>query len=228
MLLARKICETEIPAFAQHNEPHDSFYIGSDVFYTYIVSNGLLASSHPPADERRIFQRCQRTSGTPSDRTVSFQYPGKVFKYAGILRAKSDHRPAPPAFWKTDSATPLPENMTLYSVSIREVRRSGWKSLNMLCGRSMPALWITPLWNTVFSAVLTPKMSRWRFSSRESPAQDMGIILCRAPPASVTATVPTNGCPDMDASAGMLRIVMGLGTKSRGPDIGRLSPSVQS
>ena len=40
MLLARKIAETELPEYAQHDEPHDSFYIGSDVFYTYIVSNG--------------------------------------------------------------------------------------------------------------------------------------------------------------------------------------------
>lgn len=40
MLLARKICQKEIPEFAQYSEPHDSFYIGSDVFYTYIVSNG--------------------------------------------------------------------------------------------------------------------------------------------------------------------------------------------
>lgn len=40
MLLARKIAETELPEYAEHDEPHDSFYIGSDVFYTYIVSNG--------------------------------------------------------------------------------------------------------------------------------------------------------------------------------------------
>lgn len=39
MLLARKIAETEIPEFSRYSEPHDSFYIGSDVFYTYIVSN---------------------------------------------------------------------------------------------------------------------------------------------------------------------------------------------
>ena len=40
MLLARKIIETDVPEYAGFNEPHDSFYIGSDVFYTYIVSNG--------------------------------------------------------------------------------------------------------------------------------------------------------------------------------------------
>jgi len=41
MLLARKILETEGgDLFSRYLEPHDSFYIGSDVFYTYIVQNG--------------------------------------------------------------------------------------------------------------------------------------------------------------------------------------------
>ncbi|MHC4645118.1 MAG: PEP/pyruvate-binding domain-containing protein, partial [Planctomycetota bacterium] len=41
MLLANKIMSTE-PSFdwRQHSEPHDSFYVGSDVFYTYLVENG--------------------------------------------------------------------------------------------------------------------------------------------------------------------------------------------
>ena len=39
MLLARKIAYSELPSYREHSEPHDSFYIGSDVFYTYIVSN---------------------------------------------------------------------------------------------------------------------------------------------------------------------------------------------
>lgn len=41
MLLARKILETKNPDFyREHMERHDSYYIGSDVFYTYIVQNG--------------------------------------------------------------------------------------------------------------------------------------------------------------------------------------------
>jgi len=41
MLLARKILEVEGGGrFTSFLEPHDSFYIGSDVFYTYIVQNG--------------------------------------------------------------------------------------------------------------------------------------------------------------------------------------------
>ncbi len=41
MLLARKILEVEGGGrFSACLEPHDSFYIGADVFYTYIVQNG--------------------------------------------------------------------------------------------------------------------------------------------------------------------------------------------
>jgi len=41
MLLARKILEKEAgEKFTRYLEPHDSFYLGSDIFYTYIVQNG--------------------------------------------------------------------------------------------------------------------------------------------------------------------------------------------
>ncbi len=39
MLLARKIIENRCPGIYKKFEPHDSFYIGSDVFYTFIVEN---------------------------------------------------------------------------------------------------------------------------------------------------------------------------------------------
>jgi hypothetical protein len=41
MLLARKIISRGLPReWVQAIEPHDSFYVGSDVFYSYIVQNG--------------------------------------------------------------------------------------------------------------------------------------------------------------------------------------------
>ncbi len=39
MLLARKLIENNRPDLYERMEPHDSFYIGSDVFYAYIVHN---------------------------------------------------------------------------------------------------------------------------------------------------------------------------------------------
>ena len=41
MLLARKIIEHRLPEEYTYLEPHDSFYIGSDVFYSYIVDNNF-------------------------------------------------------------------------------------------------------------------------------------------------------------------------------------------
>ena len=41
MLLSRKIIENHRPDIFERFEPHDSYYIGSDVFYAYIVDNGF-------------------------------------------------------------------------------------------------------------------------------------------------------------------------------------------
>lgn len=40
MLFANKIASKDEYDLSQHLEPHDSFYVGSDVFYTYLVENG--------------------------------------------------------------------------------------------------------------------------------------------------------------------------------------------
>jgi hypothetical protein len=41
MLLARKIAAHDAARVSARLEPHDSFYIGADVFYTFLVRNGL-------------------------------------------------------------------------------------------------------------------------------------------------------------------------------------------
>lgn len=41
MLLARKIIQLRLPDTQTHLEPHDSFYLGSDIFYSYLVANNL-------------------------------------------------------------------------------------------------------------------------------------------------------------------------------------------
>jgi len=40
MLLARKLLDINLQSYQGKFEPHDSFYIGTDVFYSYIVDNG--------------------------------------------------------------------------------------------------------------------------------------------------------------------------------------------
>lgn len=40
MLISRKILDMEMKDITPFVEPHDSYYLGSDIFYTYIVQNG--------------------------------------------------------------------------------------------------------------------------------------------------------------------------------------------
>ena len=114
MLLARKIAETEIPEFRQYGEPHDSFYIGSDVFYTYIVSNGdwRLAAAHPSAIPGGLFRGRRRAEGTPSVGPLSGEDPGGIPEGVGLLWPEPLHRALVQLPGGTASAMPLRENMS--------------------------------------------------------------------------------------------------------------------
>lgn len=59
MLLARKIINTELPQYRNYFEPHDSFYIGSDVFYTYIVSNNCWETRIAQRTEEGYFSKAE-------------------------------------------------------------------------------------------------------------------------------------------------------------------------
>ena len=56
MLLARKIVREFCPQAQEHLEPHDSYYIASDIYYTYIIHNGcwrlwMYQKTHPEDHE---------------------------------------------------------------------------------------------------------------------------------------------------------------------------------
>lgn len=55
MLLARKLVENYRPDIYAKLEPHDSFYIGSDVFYTYIVQNNIWDTKIRQRTEKEYF-----------------------------------------------------------------------------------------------------------------------------------------------------------------------------
>ncbi len=57
MLLARAILRKKDPRWAERLESHDSFYVGSDVFYTYLVQNGCWWLRRRPKDFDFYLQR---------------------------------------------------------------------------------------------------------------------------------------------------------------------------
>ncbi len=60
MLLARKIIENRRPDLYCRFEPHDSYYIGSDVFYSYIVENGYWNLRVRQRSEEEYFSLAER------------------------------------------------------------------------------------------------------------------------------------------------------------------------
>ncbi|MBQ9344061.1 MAG: phosphoenolpyruvate synthase [Kiritimatiellae bacterium] len=54
MLVARKIAETDCAALDGRLEAHDSFYVGSDVFYSFLVRNGLWEDRERQKDPLRF------------------------------------------------------------------------------------------------------------------------------------------------------------------------------
>ena len=74
MLLSRKIVENHRPDIFARFEPHDSYYIGSDVFYAYIVDNGFW--------DLRIKQRTEKgyftLAGEFEKKIMEGRFPAKI------------------------------------------------------------------------------------------------------------------------------------------------------
>lgn len=88
MLLARKIAQAEIKEYRDYSEPHDSFYIGSDVFYTYIVSNGDWKLRIRQRSEEEYFS----AAGELKERLLSGRFPVKIREqFQGVLDYFGSH-----------------------------------------------------------------------------------------------------------------------------------------
>ncbi|MBN1553464.1 MAG: PEP/pyruvate-binding domain-containing protein [Phycisphaerae bacterium] len=60
MLLSRAILRKDNPRLGEMLEPHDSFYIGSDVFYSFLVRNGLWWIRNSLRDPKTILEGAGR------------------------------------------------------------------------------------------------------------------------------------------------------------------------
>ena len=139
MLLARAIlCKTD-PRWRERLETHDSFYIGSDVFYTFLVRNGC-------------WRRAPRTSATSTP-----SWTGRTWRGSGSCRAPSrasfrssswrcstisaSRRSSSgrAASWRTASATPSRGSTTASSARTRGRRRSASRRSFRRSAPSTPA-----------------------------------------------------------------------------------------
>ena len=213
MLLARAIIRNLSPAISSVLEPHDSFYIGSDVFYTYIVDNDFW--------DLRVRQRTEEgyfsLAGELAERLKNGKFSGEtqeqfthILEYYGqdpyIVRSSSiledgfDNAFAGKyeSVFCANRGTPE-ERLEEFENAVRTVYASsaGLSALDYRKRRGLDR-------RDEQMALLVMRVSGSAYGSYYMPcAAGVGYSFS-----------PYKFLNDIDSSAGMLRLVMGLGTSA--------------
>lgn len=74
MLLARKMVENYLPQYVKYMEPQDSYYIGTDIFYSYIVENKLWKLRILQRSEEHYFDKAEELM----DEIKNGQFPESI------------------------------------------------------------------------------------------------------------------------------------------------------
>ncbi len=213
MLLARKIAEAEIPEFSRYSEPHDSFYIGSDVFYTYIVFNGCWRQRIRQRTEEGYFSEAETLrrnllEGTfPPKIREQFQ---KILDYFGqcpcIVRSSSFLEDGfgnafagkYESVFCVNQGSPA-ERLAAFEQAVRTVYAStmSYAALEYRRQRGLDK-------KDEQMAVLVQRVSGSYYGQYFMPGA-AGVGYSHS---------AYKWLPDMDQDAGMLRLVIGLGTKA--------------
>ena len=214
MLLARKIIERNCPDIYNNNfEPDDSFYIGSDLFYTYIVSNGLWdlrVKQRTPEGYYKYGKELEEAlkNGTFSDQ-IKREFI-KILDYFGqnpiIVRSSSflEDGYGNAFAGKYESVFcvnrgSLEERLAAFEEAVKTVY-SSTMNISALEYRKINGLDDTD----EQMALLVQRVSGSYYGDYFFPtAAGVGFSYS-----------PYSPLPDMDNSKGMLRLVMGLGTKA--------------
>ena len=213
MLLARAIIRNLSPDISSILEPHDSFYVGSDVFYTYIVDNDFW--------DLRVRQRTEegyfRLAGELAERLRNGKFSGEtqeqfthILEYYGqdpyIVRSSSiledgfDNAFAGKyeSVFCANRGTPE-ERLEEFENAVRTVYASsaGLSALDYRKRRGLDR-------RDEQMALLVMRVSGSAYGSYYMPcAAGVGYSFS-----------PYKFLNDIDSSAGMLRLVMGLGTSA--------------
>ena len=211
MLLARKIIENKRPDLFEVIEPHDSWFIGSDVYYSYIVENGLWDLRVRQRTDEEYFSLAEifsehLLSGSFSEnmkRRFSFllEYYGQdpiIVRSSSILEDGFGNAFAGKyeSVFCANTGT-LEERLEEFENAIRQVYASSM-SLSALDYRKRRNL----AGRDEQMALLVQRVSGSHYDQYYMPcAAGVGYSYS-----------PYRFLPSLDPEAGMLRLVMGLGT----------------
>ena len=213
MLLARAVVRNLAPDIHRVMEPHDSFYVGSDVFYTYIVDNDFWDLRVRQRTEEGYFSLAEALaehlkSGTFSQETKEqfthiLEYYGQdpyIVRSSSILEDGFDNAFAGKyeSVFCANRGTPE-ERLEEFENAVRTVYASsaGLSALDYRKRRGLDR-------RDEQMALLVMRVSGSVYGSYYMPcAAGVGYSFS-----------PYRFLRDIDPAAGMLRLVMGLGTSA--------------
>ena len=213
MLLARKIAEVCLPEFRNHAEPHDSFFIGSDVFYTYLVNNNCW--------QLRIAQRTPEGYFTKAPELREAMLHGRFSdQIREQFKAMLSYYGQSPIIVRSSSF--LEDGFgNAFAGKYESVFCVNFGSLEDRLAAFEDAV------RKVYASTMDPSALEYRVQrGLEKLDEQMSILVQRvsgswAGPYYLpgVAGVGYSRClyrtgPDVDPEAGMLRLVVGLGTKA--------------
>ena len=182
MLLARKIIENRDPVLYQKIEPHDSFYIGSDVFYSYIVDNGFWDLKIRQRTDDGYFALAEAFAEEIMKGSFSLQIEAqfvKLIEYYGnepiIVRSSSILEDG---FGNAFAGMHLRENTNPFSVAAAAPPKAVCRSSNRQSKPSMPVQQACLLSIIANEEGLRRWTNRWEFSSNESPVPVTAHFSC--------------------------------------------------
>lgn len=213
MLLARKIALKHFPDFVQHSESHDSWYIGSDVFYTYVVTNGCW--------QLRLRQRAERehfsAAGKLGEQLLHGHFPDNI---RSQFRRMLDYFGPSPIIVRSSS---------LQEDGFQNAFAGKYESVFCALNGSMEERLETfeNAVRTVYASTMSASALEYRrLRGLLGRDEQMSVLVQRVSgtrhsnylfPAAAGVGYSLNAYPmmdDVDAHAGMLRIVGGLGTRA--------------
>ncbi len=213
MLIARKIVTEQTPATAARLEPHDSFYIGADVFYTFLVRNGLW-----PYRERQISVETFIDGVEEAQEKIrSGTFPAHVLR---LLEEMLDYFGQYPLIVRSSSL--LEDNFgNAFAGKYESVFCANQGTREERFEAFLKAV------KTVYASTMSIEALNYRarhdILSRD---EQMALLVMRVTGAIRTRTFypdlagvgfsynPFAWSPDIDPHAGVLRLVYGLGTRA--------------
>lgn len=216
MLLARSMLQQADPSWDTVLEPHDSFYIGADVFYTYLVQNGLWWIKQKQKDPATFLEglaiaRLQIRNGAFPDYIME-QF-GDLLDYFGqspvIVRSSSlledsyetTFAGKATSFFCFNQGS-REERLTAFVSAVKAVYASGmseqalkYRSAHGLLGRDEQM-------SILVQRVSGKAHGRWFFPDVAGVGLSYNPYVWNA---------------NIEAGAGVVRLVLGLGTRAVGP-----------